>query len=271
MKSYTLVLGLALLGNLAPAATTLFHFSVNDTDAAGLPTIPSIGGSDGTAQGTFSGILSSNVPTIGVPAGAGNRSIVGAFDVNSGGVNSASSLELSNAAIIAEGGFTFETWFLWNGGGNVNSIIDYAGTDKFRIPNGGGILDMNFDQGSGPQVLGNINAGQWYYVAMVFEHDGSGGPNDPIGGTMTWYLDSLDPAGTAAAVKSTFGDSLNRPIGIGRHPSGFTGDNFDGLIYEPRVSLGALSSSELLFVPEPGSTALLALGLGTLALRRRRA
>ncbi|MGC6465692.1 MAG: PEP-CTERM sorting domain-containing protein [Akkermansiaceae bacterium] len=45
-----------------------------------------------------------------------------------------------------------------------------------------------------------------------------------------------------------------------------------GLIYEPRVTLGALSSSELLLasaIPEPGSTGLLLMALSVLAFRRR--
>ena len=40
---------------------------------------------------------------------------------------------LDNDLIEAAGGFTDETWFLWNGAGAVNSIIDYAGTDKLVI------------------------------------------------------------------------------------------------------------------------------------------
>ncbi len=245
-----------------PAATTVLHYSLNDTDAAGLPNVPSVGGSAGTAQGTFTGLLSSNVPTIGVPAGAGNRSIVGAGAVDSGGINSPANQELSNALVIANGGFSMESWFLWNGGGNVNSIIDYAGTEKFRMIAGTGILDFNLDSGSGPQEIATITPGIWHYVAAVFEWDGNpvsgtGG----IGGTLTYYLDGNVPLGSVPAIKDDFGDSLNRPIGVGRHPLGFAGDNFDGLIYEPRVSLGALTSSELLFtIPEP-STAL----LGTLA------
>lgn len=115
------------------AASTILHYSLNDTDAAGLPNIPSVGGSAGTAQGTFFGILSSDVPTTGVPAGAGNRSIVGAGSDVSDGINSPTTQELSNTLVTTNGGFTKESWLLWNGGGNVNSVIDYAGTEKFRM------------------------------------------------------------------------------------------------------------------------------------------
>ena len=269
MKKTLFSLSTFVLFNCAAhGATTIFHYSVSDTDAAGLPTIPSVGGSDGTAQGTFSGVLSVNVPTIGVPAGAGNRSIVGAAAADSEGVNSAGTQELSNASIIAEGGYAMEAWFFWNGGGSVNSIIDYAGTEKFRAQPGG--LDYNFDSGSGAVPVAIATPGQWHYVAMVFEHDGAAEVGGQIGGTATFYFDGVTPVSSTAVVKDDFGDSLNRPIGVGRHPLGFGGDNFDGLVYEPRVSLGALDSSELLFtaIPEPGSSLLA--GLGALLLFRRR-
>lgn len=253
------------------AASTILHYSLNDTDAAGLPNIPSVGGSAGTAQGTFSGILSSDVPTTGVPAGAGNRSIVGAGSDASDGINSPTTQELSNTLVTTNGGFTMESWFLWNGGGNVNSIIDYAGTEKFRM-NSTGTLDFNFDSGLGAQIIATIEPGTWHYVAAVFEWDG--GPvsaTGGIGGTLTYFLDSITPLGSVAAIKDDFGDSLNRPIGVGRHPIGFGGDNFDGLIYEPRVSLGALSPGELLFtpIPEP-STPLFGILSSALFLARRK-
>ena len=243
---------------------------MSDTDVGGLPVVPSIGGSAGTAQGTFSGIFSSNIPTAGVPAGAGNRSIVGAAAADSDGVNSAGLQELSNAAIIAEGGYTMEAWFLWNGGVNVNAIIDYAGTEKFRMIGGTGLLDYNFDSGSGLLPIAAPSVAEWHYVAMVFEHDGGAEVGGQIGGTATLYFDSNSPLATAAVIKDDFGDSLNRAIGVGRHWLGFAGDDFDGLVFEPRVTLGALSSSELLFVPEPGSAMLAGLGAALLLFRRRR-
>ena len=64
---------LSLAAARLPAATTVFHYRVNDTDEAGLPTIPSVGGSDGTAGDNVT--LNEDIPTVGVPAGAGNRSI----------------------------------------------------------------------------------------------------------------------------------------------------------------------------------------------------
>jgi hypothetical protein len=245
------ILGALLAAPLVSAQTTVFHFRVNDTDAAGLPTIPSVGGSPGTAQVPFTGVLSADVPTVGVPPGAGNRSIVGAADPNSAGVNSANIDEIDNAKIIANGGFTYETWFKYHGGGNVNAIIDYAGTEKLRIQGG---LGIDFPDGSGFTVIDPApTLNEWHYVAVVFTHDGLPEVGGRIGGTLTYYYDTNLHSVTVPAGKGPFGDSLNRVIGVGRHPLGFAGDDFSGLVYEPRVTLGALRDKDLLFTIAPDS------------------
>ena len=99
----------------------------------------------------------------------------------------------------------------------------------------------------------NIVDGQWHYVAIVF--DTGGAPQNPDGsitGTVTRYFDGTIPVGSTSNVtKDNFGDSLNRGIGLGMHPLGFDLDFFDGLTFEPRVSLGALSPSALLFSVGP--------------------
>ena len=253
MKSSLLSLAAGLvLTALAPAQTTVFHYRLNDTNAAGLPVVPSTGGLSGTAQTPFSGLLSSDIPTLGVPAGAGNRSIAGAFSTTSKGINSAATRELLNATVIANGGFTYEAWFKWDGIGAVNPIIDYAGTEKLMFQNGD--LIMRFDTGTGNLVLvEDVPTGEWHYVALSFDHDGQPETGGKINGTLTWFYDSLIPYGSAPVTKDDFGDSLNRRIGVGRHPQGFTADNYAGLIYEPRVSLGALTAQQLLFEVVPDS------------------
>lgn len=58
-----------------------------------------------------------------------------------------------------------------------------------------------------------------------------------------------------------FGDSLDRSIGIGRHPN-FSTEHYRGLIYAPAVYLGV--------VPEPSTSLLAISGLFALSTRRRR-
>ncbi|MFT4548483.1 MAG: hypothetical protein ACI9UA_005287 [Pseudoalteromonas tetraodonis] len=242
--------GLLAFALNASAATTVLHFRVSDSDEATVAggTVPGI---DGSPDGTVAGVLtlSEDTPDTNVPSGAGNRSM--AF-TNTQVITIPGTQQLSHTAVIAEGGFTFETWFKWDGGGTLNAMIDYAGTEKFRILPETGVLDMNFAQGSGLQVLANPTANEWHYVAAVFEHDGDPISADlMISGTLTWYFDSSEPTGTAPVTKDDFGDSLVRTIGVGGHPLGFGADFHNGLMFETRVSLGALSSTELLFGGKP--------------------
>lgn len=228
------------------AQSTVLHFRTSDTDEAQVTsgTVPGVSPSpNGTVAGSIT--LSEDIPTEGVPAGVGNRSM--SFS-SSQVITIPGTRQLSHNAIISAGGFTCETWFKWDGGSVLNAMIDYAGTEKFRISTDTGILDFNFDAGSGFQELGSPVIGQWHYTAVVFEHDGAPvDVNQRIYGTLTWYFDSNEPAGSVAATKDDFGDSLNRTIGVGGHPLGFGADFFSGLLFEPRVTLGALDSSQLLY------------------------
>mgnify|MGYP002867149881 CR=1 FL=1 len=174
---------------------------------------------------------------------------------------------LNNTDVAANGGFTMDTWFLWPGAfSDSRKLIDYAGTEllrtngskvEFRISNGSFVLDADIVQDT------------WYHVIGEFITDGGTstvGGMDAITGTMNLWLDSgsgLILADTSAGAKSTFGDSLDRGIGINRHP---TASEFNqGYLYNPAVYLGVST------VPEPGTMTLVALGSIALLLRRRTA
>ncbi len=227
-------------------ATTLFHYRVNDTDVAGLPVIPSVDGDAGLAGPDV--VLSDDIPTMGVPVGAGNRSIDGG---GLDGVNSAGIRELENSLIAEAGGFTYETWFKWDGSGDINSILDYSGTEKMVIDVNAGAgnelrMRINSD-GSLDSFISEIEEETWYYSAVVFDTLGNDVVDASITGVFTLYLDGEVMDVTDELTISDFGDSLNRSIGVAKHPEGFPRDFFSGLVYEPRVSLGALDPTELLY------------------------
>ncbi len=267
----TLVVAVAM--GTVHAQSTVFHYSYSTDNA--LPTIVDQSAAGNNATAGPLAVLSTDVPTIGVPAGSGNASFdssdaTAAQDNQAGAATDAVSL-LTNAAIEAAGGFTYETWFKWNGAGAVNSIIDYAGTDKLIIDVRDGAsttLAMRMDPND--LAIGEVNANEWNYVAFVFDTTGNTVVDGAITGQATGYLNSLAPVDLGEATKSSFGDSLARSIGIGQHPIGFPLDYFDGSVYETKVSLGALGPNELQFVPEPGSLLMLVSGMLLLSMWRRR-
>jgi hypothetical protein len=231
----------------APLADpTVFRYSFDA--ATPLPVVPDQGPAGNNATAGPAAMLSADIPPEST-FGAGDRSL----DCRVNGAVTDATLLLSNAAIAAGGGFTMEAWFKWNGGGTVNSIIDYAGTEKL-------VIDLR--AGGPPAVAIRFNdtvafpigfaiPGRWQYVAAVFQ--ACPNPDGTVTGTLTTYLDCLlaPTSVTPGVTKDGFGDSLGRGVGVGQHPLGFALDFFDGLIFEPRVSLRALDPSELLLRIQP--------------------
>lgn len=244
----------------ADAQETVFQYRFTDTTT--LPDVIDTSPAMNDATAGPLAMLSTDVPVTGVPPGSGNRSFdsssLFASGMSPSGAATNANLLLNNTDIAANGGFTLELWFKWEGVGDINAILDYAGTEKIVIdvPSGAAPTVEFRISPSGDVPIGDAVPNQWHYVAVVF--DTLGNPVDPngnISGEVTTYFDGLTPSAPTIAVKDTFGDGLVRPIGIGMHPLAFDLDFFNGLVFEPRVTLGALSPDQLLYesmgTPDP--------------------
>ena len=222
----------------------VLHYQFNNTTDVNAPVVDS-SSANTAASFTAGASLSSDIPTTGVPRGAGNRSIGGP-----NGVLATDNFDLlTNVEVVANGGFTFETWFQWDGGENTMPLINYADYTQLRLLGQSGTLEISFTGGgSGSQTLSqSVTPGEWHYVAVVFDTEGAGLVDSKITGNLTWYFDSNIASGSATVTKGTFGDDRNRPIGIGVDARGTGSAVFDGLLFDPRVTLRALTPDDLLY------------------------
>jgi hypothetical protein len=221
-------------------------------------------GNNGNLDGTLS--LALAVPP---GAAAGTQSV----STSAGGILTTGNLLLANSSVAAAGGFTYNVSFMWNGTdsasfGHTEKLIDYAGTESLQLvtTTGSASLQMAFADDAGNEsvpVSTTIVPNTWYNVKLAF------GGITPVGsdlaGTASLYVNG-SLMGSASATKGTYGDSLNRPIGVGQLGANFGYlVGFKGDIYDPSVQLGVAP------VPEPSTLALAALGgLGMMLLRRRK-
>jgi PEP-CTERM motif len=271
LKTFTPISAVAavfgLAASVANAQTTpVFNYSFPTSWSSGTAvTDTSAAGNNGTAG------LSMKLDTLNVPPGApaGTDSI----NTTKGHIYTTGTQLLNNNAIWNAGGFTENLWFYWGGSNSssfsgIQKLIDYAGTESLQIvttPNQSATLEMVFESDTGSpntNINTTITSSNWYNVTMSFAAISGGGTND-VTGLASLYVNGV-LASSGLETKGTYGDSLNRPIGIGGfgYPS-TTLIPFDGDIYNPNVSLGV--------VPEPTTLALGALGgLGALVIGRRR-
>ncbi len=259
---------------------TVFRYDYDSSEP--LPTIPDDSGashpataSGGTAYSTNTpwpnGFSTSLLPG-GLPKGMGDRSV----NTSAGGIATSAVNLVNNAAIADAGGFTMETWVYRladSGSTGLEKIIDIAGLYRLQLrPSSDATGDsdtVEFNRGTGTAVL---PLGQWHHVAAVVDSlgndlDGSGNLN----AVARFFFDGrqmgVDTPFTLSGSESA--DYLQtRGIGLGRHPVG--SELFQGLLYDSRVVLGALSPGEFLLVPEPSSFILALLALLGLAGRPRR-
>lgn len=276
-KPMSAVAGVAALAAGAHAQTVpLFEatFPASWDGTSTTVTDQSSAGNTGFQSGTAS-YSTTSVPT-GAAGGTGSMSLSGV-----GGIKVTPTGLLDNTDIANDGGFTYSIDFLWDGTdstvfGHVEKMISYAGTEDLQLDtsaaNGSAILEMVFAADGGAEstaVSTTINENTWYNVTLAFDTAGNSLVAGDISGTAGLYVNgSLVDSG--AATKGTYGDSLNRPIGIGEWGYGHTTSTggLHGDIYDASVSLGVAP------VPEPSSLALGVLGglagLGMMRKVRRR-
>jgi hypothetical protein len=228
-----------------------YNFPASWNGTGSVITDQSAAGNNGTFDGTLT--LDSAVPP---GAAAGTQSI----NTSSGGILTGGTQSLNNAAVAAAGGFTYNVAFKWNGTdltsfGHTQKLIDYAGTESLHLvtTTGSASLQMVFANNAGAETIANsttIFPNTWYTVSLAF--DATGRSVDGSGALSGWANMSVNGSlvSSVEVTKGNYGDSLNRPIGVGQlgAPFGYL-VGFKGDLFDPTVNLG--------IVPEPSPTALL--------------
>jgi len=116
---------------------------------------------------------------------------------------------------------------------------------------------MRFDD-SVNALSTTIQPNTWYTVAMIFDSQGNSVVGGDLDGVASLVVNGGTPI-TAAATKTSQGDGLDRPIGVGELGAAFGYlVGFHGEIYNPSVSL----------IPEPASLVLLGVASILLLVRR---
>lgn len=230
--------------------------------------------SSGAGVGYQSGTATYSTTAVppGSPNGTGSMALAGV-----GGIKVTPTESLANATVAADGGFTYNIDFLWSGTnstsfGGVEKLIDYAGTESLQLvtSSNSAALEMTFGNDSGMEstaVTTTIVPNTWYNVTMTFNTAGNSLVGGDISGIADLYVNG-SLVSTGSATKGTYGDGLNRPIGIGEFGYGHTTSiiGLYGDIYSASIDLGV--------VPEPSTLALSTLGglgcLGMIWKSRRR-
>jgi MYXO-CTERM domain-containing protein len=263
-------------GPVAPTRQPVLRYDYNSSDP--LTNIMDSSGAGNNGVATAGVAYSTDIPAIDEVAGlarlgTGNASA----DLTMGsGMRSIDIGLITNPDIAANGGFTIETWVKRTADTNLTSIekiIDLGGLYNLRVIPSTDLASFNLNG-----ATFDLPLDEWHHLVGVFDSEGNDlQGNQDLLGVARFYVDG-EQLGAEAVV--TLGGAngtsfLNtRPIGIGKHPT-IDIEHFRGLLFDTRVTLGALSPGEFGLaqapaIPEPATGMLAMMGLGALLGWRRR-
>ncbi len=225
-------------------ATVIAHFGMSGGDgtsvvSAGDEVISQCGGTAGAhAVAGDGGTFSSDRPVQRVRNAVGSVSL----DLSSGALSTGGTGEGGSTTfgdIRANGGLTLEAWIKGAGSGTgTNKILSVAGAFNLDLSNG--VLRAANGFG-GTAAVSSTSLTDWVHAAAVFRVSGSdAGSGSPLVMDLELYVNGIL---MDVATGSIFTDDLDRGIGIGDHPLAI-GERYEGLVYDPVVSLGARSGSD---------------------------
>lgn len=256
---------------------TAFHYAYESTET--LPAIPDDSGNGNSATARAGAAYSTNIPhaTPGTnlyPVDGGDRSL----DTSADGATANYANLPTLANIEPAGGFTLETWLYRTADTNapgLEKVLDLGGAAHISI-------DPDYDPTGDQDILkfrshsatATLPVGEWHHYAVVFDTLGNSidvNPSDPndyaLNGSFRIFFDGQQLGADASASLDDYYDGWIQvqAIGIGSHPAS-GGERFQGLLYNTRLTMGALAAGEfLLQVPEPSSGLLALLGIIGLA------
>ena len=243
---------LILTANSVHAAKSPVFFY--DAPASATPLTVSTVIVDQSGAGNNGAVAQAALPISNDAPVGGGRS----FDVSgsNGSVRTLGTQLIRNTAVAAQGGFQMEAWFKADApsSGIFGSIINYAGTERIQLggqnTGPGGLGDKNYVEfrisSSGDYVANpdiNIADNAWHRAVSKFIVTDMSDPRN-LRGDLHLTIDNQTFI-SRNGLRTRQGDDLNRVISIGSHPTaGNTpaainnNDDFDGLIYQPKVWLG---------------------------------
>ena len=259
------------LGATTSKAGTIAHWMFEEgapsTIASGANTII-----DSSANALHGTALGGPVYQGGLVSGTGTTGL--SFD----GVNDTVRVSSGSTGPLAlNGDFTIELGMNAQPPLNLGFGIFYGdpqgGKDPYFIyVNGDGRLTFQIYGGaSGSDTLstanGAIDFGVSSQVAAVFDYDELNGTNN----IMSIYVDRLLVASVNAGATTPFYGDTTSDLWMGSvHNNLNPGRYYKGALTDVRISNMALTSSEMMLVPEPGMMAIFGIGLLALGLARRK-
>ncbi len=200
---------------------------------------------------------------------------IGSLDVTGTAISTANSLGVGTgqgittaADVFNAGGLTMEVWVkdIAATTGNPGLALNMGGMYVLGVAANGQIGFFHGDNSNDLSWTTAQDTSSWTHLAVVME------TTDP--GAMDYHTITAYVNGSPIYADShTFPWFLDRATSVGNHQYNVGWGPMNGLVFEPRVTLGALAPEDFTYVrvPEPSAIALLVLGgIGLLAWPRRR-